>query len=225
MILLTTCLNPHNITKRFAKEMIKVFPNSCYYKRGNYSIEEIVNLCKTSNYKTLIIIHEIKGEPSQMIITDLPFGPSYFFNLSKVYIRQQLSNYLLSKGEAELAELKSEGKPYLILENFSKPVGMKVKKLLCGIFPVVTEEERSKSAVVFFADGYKIHFRNKKLGFDLEPVLKNNKVVAYKKKTNLEEIGPRFTMKLYKITEGMPNEKYRRNDFQLFLRKKEKDFL
>lgn len=178
-IMITTSRDPSSKLKQFAKEVRLIFPNSQRINRGNYEVKQLVEACRSNDVSDLILLHEHRGVPDGLIVCHLPFGPTAYFTLSNVVMRHDIPD----------VGTMSEQFPHLIFHNFSSKLGNRVKSILKYLFPVPKEE--SKRVITFANDDDFISFRHH----------------VYKKTENgkdieLQEVGPRFEMKIYQIILG-----------------------
>lgn len=177
-IMVTTSHNPSSRLKQFAKEMKLILPNSQRLNRGNYILSQLVLACKANDVTDLVIIHEHRGEPDGLIICHLPFGPTAYFSLSNTVMRHDIPD----------VGKMSEAFPHLIFHNFKSKLGERVEKILKYIFPVPKEDSKR---VITFANkddfiSFRHHTYRRGEGKDIV----------------LEEVGPRFEMKLHEIKLG-----------------------
>ncbi|XP_042402925.1 U3 small nucleolar ribonucleoprotein protein IMP4-like isoform X2 [Zingiber officinale] len=61
--------------------------------RGSQVISEIIEFCRAHEYTDVIFVHEHRGEPDNLVICHLPFGPTAFFELLNV-LGQRTANIL-----------------------------------------------------------------------------------------------------------------------------------
>ncbi|KAG6495803.1 hypothetical protein ZIOFF_043631 [Zingiber officinale] len=92
-ILLTTSREPSQRLGQFVKELKLVFPNAARMNRGSQVISEIIEFCRAHEYTDVIFVHEHRGEPDNLVICHLPFGPTAFFELLNV-LGQRTANIL-----------------------------------------------------------------------------------------------------------------------------------
>jgi ribosome production factor 1 len=119
-------------------------------------------------------------EPFQMVMICLPIGPSIVFRLSSVKLRKELNFHGAPTGH----------KPELILKNFNTANGRRVGRFLGSMFNQ-DPEFRARTVVSFLNSRDYIFVRHHRY------VFKDNG-----KKVGLQEIGPRFTLKVKRIMEG-----------------------
>jgi U3 small nucleolar ribonucleoprotein protein IMP4 len=178
-IMISTSRDPSSRLKQFAKEFRLLFPTAQRMNRGNYGIEEMVSACKANNVTDFILLHEHRGEPNGLVISHLPYGPTAYFTLYNTVMRHEVPGM----------KTMSEEYPHLIFHNFKSRLGKRVMNILKYLFPVPKEESRR---VMTFANqedfvSFRHHsYRKTENGRDLE----------------LNEIGPRFEMRLFLIRLG-----------------------
>ena len=178
-ILLTTSRKPSSRLQQFVKELKILIPNSTRMNRGNYIIHDLVEVATKYGFTDLIILHEHRGNPDGMIVCHLPSGPTAYFALSNVVLRHDLRTSL---------DTMPEEYPHLIFQNFQTHIGDRVTDILKYLFPVPKLD--SKRVISFINKDDWIIFRHH-----------THKKEDYKT-IALEELGPRFVMKLYQISLG-----------------------
>jgi U3 small nucleolar ribonucleoprotein protein IMP4 len=180
-ILVTTSHNPSTTLKQFVKEIRLIFPNAQRVNRGNCDIKQLVHLCRANEATDLIIIHENRGVPTNMVVCHLPYGPTAYFNLSSVVMRHNIPDVVPV----------SEAKPHLIFHNFKTKLGERTQSILKYLFPVPKED--SKRVITFANHDDYVSFRHH--------------IYRYvDKNLELTEVGPRFQMRLYHIKLGTVDE-------------------
>jgi U3 small nucleolar ribonucleoprotein protein IMP4 len=198
-VCVTTSRSPSSRLKQFAKEMKILLPNSTRVNRGAHRVDELVNVCKESDFTDLVVLQETRGEPDGMIICHLPLGPTAYFTLNGSVLRHDLEG-----GAAPM----SEAYPHVIVNNFNTDLGRRVGNILKCLFPMPKVDARR--VVTFSNDGNDhISFRHH----------------VYSKKTSggngttddvtLFEVGPRFEMRLYQIKLGTLEMKDAENEYVL----------
>lgn len=150
-----------------------VFPNSHRINRGNYVVKDLAEACRANDVTDLVILHEHRGIPDAMIVSHFPHGPTLYFTLHNVSLRHDIASYR--------ASTVSEQYPHLILENFSSPLGERVRDCLKYLFPVPKED--AKRVMTFSNEHDFISFRHHVF------------VKVPPRDVQLAEVGPRFEMK------------------------------
>lgn len=179
-IIITTSHTPSSRLKQFAKELKLIFPNSQRINRGNYQTKQLIEACRANECTDLVIIHETRGQPDALQICHLPYGPTAYFTLYNVVMRHDIEN----------AGTMSEAYPHLIFNNFTSKLGKRCVDILKYLFPVPKDE--SKRVITFSNTEDFISFRHHTF----------KKSEANKNEIDLNEVGPRFELKLYQIKLG-----------------------
>lgn len=196
-VLITTCRDPSSRLQQFAKEVRLLFPNAQRINRGNYVVKELMDDCRSRNVSDLIILHEHRGEPDGLIVCHLPYGPTAFFSMSNVVMRHDIP------GVGPV----SEQFPHLVFHGFSSNLGKRVTTILKSLFPVPKEES---TRVVTFANSEDvISFRHHLVLDDGSQNGSKNASEAERaaagskgRQVKLQEMGPRFDLRLYQIRLG-----------------------
>ena len=146
-VCITTSRDPSSRLKQFAKEVRLIFPNSSRVNRGNHKIEDMVELCRRNDFSDIVMLQEHRGEPTALIVSHLPFGPTAYFSLSNVVMRHDIED----RGTI------SEAYPHLIFNNLDSSLGERLTNVLKYLFPVPKED--SKRIITFSNDRDYISFR------------------------------------------------------------------
>lgn len=180
-IMITTSHEPSARLKMFVKELRLTLPNSQRMNRGKYELKQIVHACKANDVTDLIIVHEHRGVPDNLVISHLPHGPTAFFNISGVVMRHDIP---------DIGHM-SEKNPHLVFHNFKTILGQRVVKILKHLFPV---PKSSSNRVITFAN------------HDDFICFRHHTYEYVNKELELREVGPRFQLKLYQIKLGTLDE-------------------
>mmetsp|Transcript_65149 Transcript_65149/g.141411 ORF Transcript_65149/g.141411 Transcript_65149/m.141411 type:complete len:314 (+) Transcript_65149:181-1122(+) len=188
-ILLTSSRAPSTRLKQFMKELSIVFPGAQRMNRGAYVIKDLLELARSHDMSDVVIVHEHRGEPDGLVVCHLPFGPTAYFGLSNVVCRHDLP---------EKPPTVSEVNPHLIFHNFTAKTGVRCKAILQALFPPA---KQTGTRVVTFANNHDtIHFRHHIYTRPKGAGGEDNKSKA--QHVELQECGPRFVMRLYRIELG-----------------------
>ena len=177
-LLITTSRDPSTRLMSFAKELKLILPNCTRVNRGHTSTDDLVDMCRSNGVTDIIVVHETRGEPDGLIMSHLPYGPTAYFALYNTVLRHDIK----PKKTMTLAF------PHLIFHNFGTQLGERVQTILKNIFPVPKED--SPRVVTFYNENDFISFRHHK-----------SEKLDYKT-IELDEMGPRFEMKLFRIRLG-----------------------
>jgi len=179
-ILLTTAVRPKRELFEFLKEVKTAFPNSFYYPRMNFSLKEICEFAPSKGYTDIMIWRETRRRVDQLTLIHLPNGPTAVF---------KVSNCVLNKEIAHHANV-TDHFPELILKNFNSKVGRRVGRFFASLFPQ-RPEFKGRRVVTLHNQRDFLFFRHHRYMFQ-----------EGSKGVDLQEIGPRFTLKLQKLQLG-----------------------
>lgn len=203
-ILITTSLN--STLHREAQLLTTLFPFSTYIPRSahryshKFSVREIASFASNRHYTALLVLKEDQKHPTGLTIVHLPSGPTFHFSLS---------NWLEGK------KLPGHGKPSqhlpeLILNNFRTPLGLLTAHLFRTLFPPRPELQGRQVVTLHNQRDY-IFLRRHRYGFrekretERSVVGPDGKAVkgVEEIRAGLQELGPRFTLKLRRIDKGI----------------------
>lgn len=203
-VLLTTSLN--STLHREAQLLCTLFPHSTYIPRSahryghKFSLREISKFASNRNYTSVILLKEDYKKPTGLTVVHLPNGPTCHFSIA---------NWVEGK------KLPGHGNPTnhypeLILNNFRTPLGLLTAKLFLTLFPPKPELQGRQVVTLhnqrdyIFVRRHRYVFREKKeteksvIGTDGKPVEGVEGIRA-----GLQELGPRFTLKLRRVDKGI----------------------
>jgi ribosome production factor 1 len=203
-ILITTGLN--STLHDQAETLTDMFPNSVYIRRNahryshKFSIREISKFASNRNFTTVIVLNEDQKKPSGLTMVHLPVGPTFHFTISNWIDGKRLPGH----GRA------TEHWPELILNNFRTPLGLLTAHLFRTLFPPQPEFEGRQVVTLhnqrdyIFVRRHRYVFREKR-ETEKAVVDANGKemVGAEGIRTGLQELGPRFTLKLRRVDKGI----------------------
>jgi len=178
-ICITTSYRATKLCFDFIKDLLIVFPNSFFYERKHFPLKKIVEEASTKGWTDLIIIHEDKKKLNSLTIIHLPHGPTAFFKLTSLELSQDI------KGHGR----PTSHKPEVILNNFTTRLGHRVGRMLGALFHQ-EPNFKGRRVVTFHNQRDFIFFRHHRYIF------------ASQEKARLQELGPRFTLKLKWLQHG-----------------------
>ena len=203
-ILITTSIN--STLHAEAELLTSFFPNSNFVRRSShryghkFSVREIASFASNREYTTLIVLEEDMKRPSGLTVVHLPKGPTFHFSIS---------NWLEGKKMPGHGNPTSHT-PELILNNFRTPLGLLTAHLFRSLFPP-KPELRGRQVITLhnqrdyiFVRRHRYVFRDKR-ETERSVVGPDGKVVKGVEdiRAGLQELGPRFTMKLRRIDRGI----------------------
>ena len=186
-ILLTTSIKHTGGIYRFMRELKNIIPNSYFYYRKKFDLGTIMKNSIEKGFTDIIIITERLRKPYKLLLIHLPNGPTLEFKLFNVIYQNEIEGHCTSSGF----------NPELLFKNFKTNLGFRIKRALNAIFPK-NEELKGRELITFHNQRDYIFFRYYRYIFEEESD-GNNKDI----KVKLQEIGPRFVMKLLYVQKGL----------------------
>lgn len=203
-ILITTSLNStlHNE----AKILCTFFPNSSYIPRSahryghKFSLREISKFASNRAYTAVVLLKEDYKKPTGLTVVHLPDGPTCHFSIANWVDGKKLPGH----GNP------TNHYPELILNNFRTPLGLLTARLFLTLFPPRPELQGRQVVTLhnqrdyIFVRRHRYVFREKReteksvIGPDGKPVQGAEGIRA-----GLQELGPRFTLKLRRVDKGI----------------------
>ena len=170
-VYITTDREPSSGLRQFIKHLALVF-DATSVGRGGVAIRGL----SEQKFDVLMIVGESRGAPSSLVLTYMPYGPTFHFSLHNVKIDRR--------------EKSIKKNVNLILENFSTETGLLVKDYLSMLFPVFHDDsgndkiQSAKRTLVFLNKDDLVRFRH------------------YFNEDRIQEDVVAFDMKLYRINKG-----------------------
>ncbi|WAR22772.1 RPF1-like protein [Mya arenaria] len=189
-ILLTTCDRPGARTNKLCKEIKRLLPNTTLLYRRGLDLKKVIPQALSREYTDLIVINEDKKMPNGLVLSHLPDGPTAHFKLSNV----RLTNEIKNAGEM------TGHKPEVILNNFNTRLGHSVGRMLASMFPH-DPNFHGRRVVTFHNQRDFVFFRHHRYIF------------RSAQRVGLQELGPRFTLKLRTLQKGTFDSKYGEYEF------------
>ncbi|ORY69525.1 anticodon-binding protein [Pseudomassariella vexata] len=203
-VLITTSLN--STLHDQAQLLCTLFPNSSYIPRSahkyghKYSVREIAKFAANRDYSAIMVLKEDQKRPIGLDVVHLPAGPTFHFSIS---------NWVEGK------KLPGHGNPTnhwpeLLLNNFQTPLGVLTARLFHSLFPKSPEFQGRQVVTLhnqrdyIFVRRHRYVFREKRateksvVGSDGKELKGVESIRA-----GLQELGPRFTLKLRRLDKGI----------------------
>ncbi|KAL9002923.1 MAG: hypothetical protein Q9188_004178 [Gyalolechia gomerana] len=202
--LITTSLNSTLHTE--AHLLTTLFPNSIYIPRSahrhshKYSLREIASFATNRAYTSLFVLKEDQKKPTGLTFVHLPAGPTFHFSISNWVEGKKLPGH----------GRPTDHNPELILNNFRTPLGLLTAHLFRSVFPPQPDFQGRQVVTLhnqrdyIFLRRHRYIFREKReseksvIGPDGKEVKGVEGIRA-----GLQELGPRFTLKLRRIDKGI----------------------
>ncbi|OCT82520.1 hypothetical protein XELAEV_18025052mg [Xenopus laevis] len=185
-ILITTSDRPRGRSVRFTEQLSSIIPNSDVYYRRGLALKKIIPQCVSRDYTDLLVINEDRKVPNGLVLCHLPDGPTAHFKISNVRLRKEMKR----KGKEP-----TEHKPEVILNNFTTRLGHSIGRMFASLYPHDPHFVGRQVATFHNQRDY-IFFRYHRYLFKSE------------KKVGIQELGPRFTLKLRSLQKGTFDSKY-----------------
>lgn len=180
-VVITTGLNATEVTFDFVKQVLPVFPKSIYFERLESSIDEFARRAAEKGYSDVIVVKEDKGALSTLTHVHLPEGPTAVYKLSSFVPTERIRGHGRGTGHT----------PEVILNNFTTQLGLRVGRMLGSLFPH-TPNFIGRQVATFHNQRDFIFFRFHRYVFTAE-----------RDRARLQELGPRFTLKLRGLQKGI----------------------
>jgi ribosome production factor 1 len=206
-ILITTSIN--SALHDQARILTDLLPNSVYIRRSThryghkFSVREISSFASKRNYTALVVLEEDQKRVSGLTVVHLPVGPTFHFSVSNWIEGKKLPGHGNPTGHW----------PELILNNFRTPLGLLTAHLFRTLFPPQPELHGRQVVTLhnqrdyIFVRRHRYVFREKRetekgvVGTDGREMKGVEEIRAA-----LQELGPRFTLKLRRIDKGIQRQ-------------------
>lgn len=250
-ILITTRPYPSAKLFHFVADLMRFFPQLYFYPRKHFSIKEIIDQSGKKDFTHLMVLSEKSKVCNGMIISHLRktaaasggdgeyecAGPTAFFKVSNVITSTDVPDH----GSA------TSHVPEMVLNGFSTRLGHRVGRFLGSLFPhnaqfqgrqVATFHNQRDYIFVrhhryIFEESNEVLIEKKEKSAngdeneeDIEDdegdkSLSKRKKEKKKTKARLQELGPRFTLKLKWIQQGTFDTQF--GEYEWFHKRKEMD--
>lgn len=203
-ILVTTSLNS-NIHEE-AHLICTMFPNSNYVPRSahryghKYSLREICKFAGNRDYTAVVLLKEDQKKLTGMSVVHMPTGPTFHFSISNWIEGRKLPGH----GNP------TNHYPELLLTNFKTPLGLLTAKLFEALFPPRPEFQGRQVVTLhnqrdyIFVRRHRYVFRDKRATEKSIATADGQDMKGVEEiRAGLQELGPRFTMKLRRVDKGI----------------------
>lgn len=185
-VLITFNATPHTRTRRFAAELERIIPNALSHTRNKATLKKVCKSAIREEFTDLVVINENNKKPEGLLIIHLPEGPTAHF---------KVSNFKSLRDLKKRRSTITSHRPEVILTNFTTRLGLTIGRMLGALFHYEPQFKGRRVATFHNQRDY-IFFRHHLYEFD-----KNGKRVK------LRELGPRFTLKLRSLQQGLFDSK------------------
>lgn len=180
-ILLTTQQKPSGKLFDLLKELTHVIPNTFYYPRRDFAFKKICEYAANRDFTDVMLFHENRKVVQGVYMCHLPKGPTAYWRLTRLKLGQEIAGG---------ATCNASHNPELIMNNFNTRLGRRLGRHLAALFPQKPDFE-GRRTVTFHNQRDFVFFRHYRYAFKDDGT-----------KCKLQEIGPRFTLKLRYLQHG-----------------------
>ncbi|XP_062510067.1 ribosome production factor 1-like [Corticium candelabrum] len=184
-VLITTSYKCTLKTVQFLDELEEVIPNSEVRRRSRCDLKKVIEQAKEHEFTDVIVVNEDRKEPNALILCHLPDGPTAHFKLTNVKCGWEIKRH----------GRRTHHRPEVVMNHFSTRLGHTVGRMLAAIFPH-DPEFKGRTVVTFHNQRDYIFFRHHRYIFKSA------------KKVGMQELGPRFTLKLRSVQQGTFDSKF-----------------
>lgn len=203
-ILITTSIN--STLHEQARLLTEFLPNSVYIRRSahryshKFAVREIASFAANRDYTALVVVEEDQKKVAGMTVVHLPIGPTFHFSVSNWVEGKKLPGHGNPTGHW----------PELILNNFRTPLGMLTAHLFRTLFPPQPELIGRQVVTLhnqrdyIFVRRHRYVFRDKRETEKSVVDADGNTLKGVEEiRAGLQELGPRFTLKLRRVDKGI----------------------
>lgn len=180
-VVVTTGIKPSEMALDFIAEWLPVCPGSTYFERHDSSMAEFARAAVEKGFSDVLVAKDDHEKLSTLTHIHLPNGPSAVYKLSSFVPKKEIVGH--GRGTRHT--------PELILNNFTTALGVRVGRMLGSLFPH-RPNFVGRQVATFHNQRDFIFFRFHRYVFN-----------AKRDKARLQELGPRFTLKLRALQKGI----------------------
>ncbi|KAJ3565116.1 hypothetical protein NP233_g7846 [Leucocoprinus birnbaumii] len=177
-VLITTSPKASKATYDFCDEIVGVFPGAEFIRRKKgkgFEVGWIAAWAANRGYKHLCVVNEDHKKPNAITLVYLPCGPTAYFKLTSVELTKQIYGHARATAH----------NPELILNGFVSRLGHTIGRMFQTTFPPLPEFQGRQVVTIHNQRDFLYAFRTTE-------------------KVALQEIGPRFTLKLRWLKKNIP---------------------
>lgn len=165
----------------FIEEILPVFPDCVFYERRGTTVDGLLKNAVDGGFSDVLVVREDRRKVKSIIHAHLPNGPTAIYKMSSYVPSKKISGH----GRVTRHE------PEVLLNNFTTDLGVRVGRMLGSLFPH-SPDFVGRQAATFHCQRDFIFFRFHRYVFS-----------ASRDKARLQELGPRFTLKLQALQKGL----------------------
>ncbi|KAI7866367.1 anticodon-binding protein [Spinellus fusiger] len=179
-VLVTSSKSPSPACYDFCAELVSMFPEAQFGKRGpKHELRQVIDVAKEKEFTDVLIVNEDRKIPNAITLIHLPNGPTAYFKLSSFVPSSKIANHGRVTAHT----------PEIILNNFNTRLGHTIGRMFQALFPQVPE----------FQGRQVVTLHNQR---DFIFVRRHRYVFRDTEKVGLQELGPKFTLKLRWLQKG-----------------------
>lgn len=230
-VLCTTRPRPSKRLFHFIADLQRLVPQLHFYPRKSFSVQEICHFAANRHFTHVIVLGENAKHCNSMTIShiggddDGMVGPTCYFKVSNVVTSQNIPNHGASTSHI----------PELNLHGFGTRLGHRVGRLLGSLFPHDAQFQGRQVATFhnqrdyIFVRHHRYVFEEKKTKAKRDVKNQNGETkvnegptgLKDRVKARLQELGPRFTLKLRWMQSGTFNTQF--GEYEFIHKRKEMD--
>ncbi|KAF8498726.1 Brix-domain-containing protein [Russula emetica] len=187
-VLITTSPKATRTTYEFCDEIVGIFPGAEFHRRPKtrgFEMGKIAGWAAGRGFTNLVVVNENMKKPNAITLVHLPNGPTAYFRLTSIELTKKIFGHARATPHY----------PELVLNNFVTRLGHTVGRMFQTFFPPLPEFQ-GRQVVTLHNQRDFLFFRRHRYAF------RSTEKVA------LQEIGPRFTLKLRSLNKGLPAVNY-----------------
>ncbi|CAH8561720.1 unnamed protein product [Schistosoma turkestanicum] len=191
----------------FCKELSMVIPNVQLVARWHLPLKKIIPLAIERGFTCLLIVNEDQKKINTLVVSHLPNGPTATFRLTNVLLRREMRSL------KKVKYIESNVTPHLITTRFMTRLGLRTERILSSLFPNesrLSPQPHSRT-IVFHNQRDYIFFRHYRYIHRCETNttgIDDNEDKTNTDQITMNEVGPKFTLKLRSIQLGTFDSQY-----------------
>jgi ribosome production factor 1 len=183
-VLITTSMKATKVSYEFCEELVGIFPGAEFIRRKKgpgFEMGRIAGWAADRGYNAMLVVNEDSKKSNAITFIHLPAGPTAYFKLTSIELSKKISGHARA----------SPHDPELALNGFVTRLGHTIGRMFQTLFPPLPEFE-GRQVVTLHNQRDFIFFRRHRYMF------------RSPEKVALQEIGPRFTLKLRWLKKNIP---------------------
>lgn len=198
-MLITTAPRPKKVIFSLVGELMSLFPNLFFYKREKFALRDICKWAFKRGFTHVLVLTERLKKPFQLMVC-FNGGPTALFKV----LSFKKAKEIRKRGK------KSDHLPEVLLNNFSTPLGNRIGRVIGSLFAHKQDADDfvGRNVVTFHNQRDYIFVRCHRYVF-------NDSF----DKVDLQELGPRFTLKMIWLMNGTFDTQH--SEFEFIYKRKE----